>query len=281
MKMMHYVHQSPWAPSLQPFFSTFSRTSKHAKTFAHQQMRHSCEQCYCFSEVSARFQLRTCTVIVPKEVDDVITKLSIHTFAPMWCAILFLCLLLKKPNPPKTEDKTQGIIPFWRSFFCNLSRFHVITEHCGFCGLSTKDCTHIADHSCTSHVHAQTIWNTMKQYEELISENKCCNCYICIHLYPFVYTCIILYISGCPFWCLLPVATEFLEDAPQSLKVLPPGDTICAHIKPWSICTHYVLRSSHIDLWLIISHFGQGWREKPHSGESAWQMLRWNIQRIL
>ena len=117
MKMMHYVHQSPWAPSLQPFFSTFSRTSKHAKTFAHQQMRHSCEQCYCFSEVSARFQLRTCTVIVPKEVDDLITKLSIHTFAPMWCAILFLCLLLKKPNPPKTEDKTQGIIPFWRSFF--------------------------------------------------------------------------------------------------------------------------------------------------------------------
>ena len=39
-------------------FSAFSRTSKRAKTLAHQQMRHSCEKCYCFSEVRARFQIK-------------------------------------------------------------------------------------------------------------------------------------------------------------------------------------------------------------------------------
>jgi len=120
----------------------------------------------------------------------------------------------------KTEDKTQSIIRFWRSFFfLQFVWVFMYRQHCAVCGLSTNDCTHIADHSCTSHVHAHTIWNNMKQYETIAKNDFRKQVLQLLHLYAFVHIRVsVLVFAGCPLLC--HAATEFLEDAPQeSLKV--------------------------------------------------------------
>ena len=85
----------------------------------------------------------------------------LHTHAV--CHLIFV-FASEKAEPTKKQRTRHRASYVFDAVFLQFVWVFMYRQHCAVCGLSTNDCTHIADHSCTSHVHAQTIWNNSKKW---------------------------------------------------------------------------------------------------------------------